>query len=93
MRANNPSPTRTIREVISNAGIAQENIADLLKVSPAAVCLWASGKRVPRTVLALRLGAALGYIVELDEMNGLVFRPVVGKPRSTGGRDNGRSRR
>jgi transcriptional regulator with XRE-family HTH domain len=55
-----PHPPTRLREARLEAGLTQQELADLLGVAQQHVARWETGKNEPRASMAVRLSEALG---------------------------------
>ena len=52
----------SLREARKKAGMSMQELAKLVGVSPAAICRYEQGKRVPKTQIAKRLAEVLNLV-------------------------------
>ena len=50
----------TLREARTKAGLSMQALAKAVGVSPAAICRYESGKRLPKLAIAKRIAKVLG---------------------------------
>jgi transcriptional regulator with XRE-family HTH domain len=52
----------SLREAREKAGMSMQELAKLVGVSPAAICRYEQGKRIPKTQIAKRLAEVLNLV-------------------------------
>ena len=52
----------SLREAREKAGMSMQELGKAVGVSPAAICRYERGKRIPKTAIAKRLADVLGLV-------------------------------